>query len=218
MNTLIIGNKNYSSWSLRPWLILKEAEIEFDEILIKLFTDGYEEKLGEYSPTKRVPVLRSAKHVIWDSLSIAEYLNESYPEKQLWPQDPDKRILARTISCEMHSGFFALREKMPMNCRATNRVVSMDDHLQTDIDRVIQIWTECRNQNASHGPWLFGEFSIADAMYAPVAFRFASYQVILSGAAKEYCDFMLSRPAMLQWKAEGAAEKEVIEAGEVGIT
>ena len=217
MNTLIIGNKNYSSWSLRPWLILKEAKIDFNEIVIKLFTDNFEEKIGEYSPSKRVPVLRNEDYVIWDSLSIAEFLNEIYPEKQLWPQDPAAKILARTISCEMHSGFYALREKMPMNCRAENRQVKMDDALQGDIDRVIQIWNECRNQNASHGPWLFGDFSIADAMYAPVAFRFASYQVKLPKLAKEYCDFLLSRPAMQQWKADGVAEKEVIQAGEVGI-
>ena len=217
MNTLIIGNKNYSSWSLRPWLILKEANIDFNELVLKLYTDDFNEKISEYSPIKRVPVLRSENHVIWDSLSIAEFLNEAYPVKQLWPKDPTAKILARTISCEMHSGFFALREKMPMNCRAQNRKISMDDDLQDDIDRVIQIWTECRNQNAAHGPWLFCDFSIADAMYAPVAFRFASYQVKLSKPAKEYCDYLLSRPAMQQWKAAGIAEKDVIQAGEVGI-
>jgi len=216
MNTLIIGNKNYSSWSLRPWLILKECAIEFDEIVLKLFTDEFEEIIGEYSPSKRVPVLRHAEHVIWDSLSIAEFLHETYPEKNLWPRNSAARILARTISCEMHSGFYSLREKMPMNCRANGRKVKMDDDLQSDIDRVIQIWEECRKQYQHLGPWLFGEFSIADAMYAPVAFRFATYQVAQPKSAQEYCSFLLSRPAMQEWKISAVAEKEVITAGEVG--
>jgi len=218
MNTLIIGNKNYSSWSLRPWLIFKEAGIEFEEIVLKLFTDEFEELIGEYSPSKRVPVLKSAEHIIWDSLSIAEFLNDTYPEKQLWPGEPNAKILARTISCEMHSGFFALREKMPMNCRAQNRKVTMDDSLQNDIERVIQIWENSRNKNSALGPWLFGKFSIADAMFSPVAFRFSTYQVKLPEIAQTYCDFLLSRPAMQEWKASAIAEKEVIQAGEVGIS
>lgn len=216
MYTLVIGNKNYSSWSLRPWLILKEADIAFQEIALKLFTDDFEERIGEYSPTRRVPVLRHGEHVIWDSLAIAESLNETHPEKQLWPQDPSARNLARSVSCEMHSGFFSLREKMPMNCRATNRKVKMDDDLQSDIDRIIKIWEQCRERFATTGDWLFGDFSIADAMYAPVAFRFSTYQVKLPKLAKEYCDFLLSRPAMQEWKVSACSEIEVITAGEVG--
>ena len=216
--TLVIGNKNYSSWSLRAWFLLKEMGLEFDEILLKLFTDEFEQGIGKYSPSKQVPVLKDKQHIIWDSLSIAEYLNEQYPDKQNWPKDSSARILARSLAAEMHSGFFTLRSQMPMNCRAENRNIKMTDDLQTDIDRIIHIWNECRNLYATQGPWLFGEFSVADAMYAPVAFRFASYSVNVVDEARTYMDFLLSRPAMQQWKQDAIAEKEVIEAAELGLS
>jgi len=214
--TLVLGNKNYSSWSLRPWLILKEANIDFKEIVLKLFTDEFQQHIGDYTPARQVPVLRNNNQVIWDSLSIAEYLNESYPGKHLWPRDSEARILARTVSCEMHSGFFALRQYMPMNCRAEDRKVTMNDELQADIERVLQIWSECREKYADKGPWLFGHFSIADAMYAPVAFRFNTYNVVMQKTAADYCSYLLNRPAMQEWLSAAQSEKEVIEGGEAG--
>ena len=215
--TLVIGNKNYSSWSLRSWFLLKEMEIQFDEVVLKLNTDDFEQRIGEYSPSRRVPVLRDGDYLIWDTLSIAEYLNERFPEKNIWPVKLENRILARSISAEMHSGFHAIRAHMPMNCRAKDRTVLMTDELQDDIDRIIEIWSECRATHAVSGPWLFGAFSIADAMYAPVAFRFASYGVFVDGLAKEYMQFLLSRPALQHWKQCSLLENEINDMYEVGI-
>ena len=215
--TLVIGNKNYSSWSLRAWLLLKEMHIEFDEVLLKLNTDDFEQRIGHLSPSRRVPVLHLGSQVIWDTLSIAEFLNEKYPDKQVWPKDLGARILARSISAEMHSSFNAIRNQMPMNCRAQNRTVPITKELQVDIDRIIQIWSMCRSKYTELGPWLFGGFSMADAMYAPVAFRFKSYQVDLVGQAKEYSDFLLSRPAMQHWLQDAHNEKEFIDSEEVGL-
>lgn len=215
--TLVIGNKNYSSWSLRSWFLLKEMDVQFDELLLKLNTDEFEQRIGEYSPSRRVPVLRDGGYLIWDTLSIAEYLYEKFPEKHIWPQDLSNRILARSISAEMHSGFQAIRAHMPMNCRAIDRSVIMTDELQDDIDRIIEIWSECRATHAKSGSWLFGAFSIADAMYAPVAFRFASYGVFVDGLAKEYMQFLLLRPALQQWKQSSLLENEINEIYEVGL-
>jgi len=215
--TLVIGNKNYSSWSLRAWFLLKEMELDFEEIILKLDTDEFDQVIEGYSPSKRVPVLRDDDLVIWDTLAISEYLNETYPEKQLWPEDIHSRTLARAVSSEMHSGFMALRQFMPMNCRAENRKIIMNDELQADIDRVIQIWADCRSKHAKSGPWLFGQFSIADAMYAPVAFRFASYGVFVENEAREYLDYLLTHPAMQEWRLAACEEIEVLEHEEVGI-
>ncbi|MDJ0746365.1 MAG: glutathione S-transferase [Xenococcaceae cyanobacterium MO_167.B27] len=157
---LIIGNKNYSSWSLRAWLILSKLGIEFEEVPILLFTEGYKEELLRYSPAGKVPIYIEDELVVWDTLAIAEYLAEKYPK--LWSSNVKQRAEARSISAEMHSGFFALRGSMPMNCRAKGREVMLTAELRDDIQRIKDIWTKCRNENAEAGSWLFGSFTIAE--------------------------------------------------------
>ncbi len=180
---LVIGNKNYSSWSLRAWFLLKEAGFDFEEHRILLDTDSSAGDIAEFSPAGRVPVLLLDDQVIWDTLAIAETLNERWPEKELWPADPAARAHARSVSAEMHSGFFELREAMPMNCRAMGRKVTLTDKLTADIDRIFAIWRDCHQRYQSQGDWLFGAFSVADAMFAPVVLRFRTYGINLSESA-----------------------------------
>lgn len=212
--TLVIGNKNYSSWSLRAWLLLREAGIEFAERRIALDEPGTREALAAVSPAARVPVLLLDGETVWDSLAIAETVAERYPAKSLWPVDPGARAHARSISAEMHAGFPALREQMPMNCRAMGRRVPLSDGLQADIDRVIAIWTECGRRYG--GGWLFGRFSIADVMYAPVVLRFRTYDVRVPDAAQSYPERVLASAAMQDWLAAAEIETEVIEHDEKG--
>ena len=213
---LVIGNKNYSSWSLRAWFLLREAGIEFEERLIALDVDDTAKCIAEYSESGRVPVLILDDTCIWDTLAIAETVAERWPEKSLWPKDPDMRAHARSISAEMHSGFEVLREQMPMNCRAMGRKVALPDELTRDIDRVLHIWTDCRRRHADKGEWLFGEFSIADAMYAPVVLRFRTYGINLPQSAADYALRVLESPAMQEWLAAAETEVEVIEREEIG--
>jgi glutathione S-transferase len=173
--TLVIGNKNYSSWSLRAWLLLREAGIKFEERRVALDQPGTKAALEAMSAAGRVPVLLLDRETIWDSLAIAETLAERYPEKRLWPADAAARAHARSVSAEMHSGFSALRDQMPMNCRARRRRVPRTAELTADISRVIAIWSDCGRRYG--GGWLFGEFSVADVMYAPVVLRFRTYDV-----------------------------------------
>lgn len=213
--TLVIGNKNYSSWSLRAWLVLREAGIEFDEHRIALDTESTAHDIGELSAAGRVPVLKLGDETIWDSLAIAETVAERWPDSQLWPADPAARAHARAISAEMHSGFEVLRSRMPMNCRAMGRKVSLPDELTDDIDRVIHIWSECNKRYG--GPWLFGEaFSIADAMYAPVVLRFRTYGINLPESALVYAHRLLESQAMQEWLVAAETEIDVIEREEVG--
>ncbi|MDJ0568416.1 MAG: glutathione S-transferase family protein [Pleurocapsa sp. MO_192.B19] len=212
---LVIGNKNYSSWSLRAWLILTKLGIEFEEVLVPLFSDGYKEELLRYSPTGKVPAYLEDKLVIWDTLAIAEYLAEQHPV--LWPREVEKRAQARSISAEMHSGFFSLREEMPMNCRATARRVHLTEGLTNDIKRIQAIWATCRKDNYQAGSWLFGSFTIADAMFAPVVFRFNTYGVECSSIAAEYMNFVLNDSDVQKWYKAAKHEPEVIETVEVGI-
>ena len=213
---LIIGNKNYSSWSLRAWLLLKEADIEFDEHRIVLDTDTAAEEMAAFSPAGRVPILQLGDLTVWDSLAIAETVAERWPEKQLWPADPDERAIARSISAEMHSGFPHLRECMPMNCRAMGRIVPLPDELGRDIDRVIAIWADCHRKFGDRGGWLFGDFSIADAMFAPVVLRLRTYGINLPESAGFYPHRLLESKAMQAWLAAAECETEVIEADEKG--
>ncbi len=213
---LIIGNKNYSSWSLRAWLLLKESGIEFDEHRIVLDTDTSAKEIAAFSSAGRVPILQLGDLVVWDSLAIAETVAERWPEKQLWPADPDERALARSISAEMHSGFFHLRECMPMNCRAMGRKVHLPDELGDDIVRVIEIWADCHRHFGDRGGWLFGDFSIADAMYAPVVLRVRTYGINLPESAGFYPHRLLESAAMQEWLAAAECEVEVIEADEKG--
>jgi len=213
--SLVIGNKNYSSWSLRPWLFLKNAQIPFQEIRISLFKPDMDEHIAQYSPAGRVPVLLDGELRIWESLAICEYLAERFPEAQGWPADRDARALARAVSCEMHAGFTALRSEMPMNCRSRRRL-NPSPEARADIARVIDIWRDCRERYGQSGPWLFGHFTITDAMFAPVVSRFNTYGVDLPEVAKHYAATMNAHPALGEWVKASHAETEIIEEDEAG--
>ncbi len=211
---LIIGNKNYSSWSLRAWLLLSEAGIEFEEERILLDKPDTADRIAAFSPAGLLPVLELDHLTVWDTLAIAETLAERFPDRKLWPSDAQARAHARSVSAEMHSGFGALRAQMPMNCRAMGRKVPLPEDLTKDIDRVIEIWSTCRKQYG--GEWLFGDFCIADAMYAPVVLRFRTYGINLPEAAAGYANRVLESAAMQEWLAAAEMEIEVIEHEEVG--
>ncbi len=215
---LVIGNKNYSSWSLRAWLLLAKLEVDFEEVMVPLSVEGSQAALYRQSPAGRVPVYRDGDLVIWDTMAIAEYLAEAHP--QLWPQDAAQRARARSISAEMHAGFMALRQKMPMNCRAEARQVLGTPALEKDTHRVQEIWANCRQNleaDVEAGPWLFGDFSIADAMYAPVVFRFNTYGVSGNDAVTGYITHVLSDPQVRAWREAACRETAVIEEEEVGL-
>ncbi|MGB5346313.1 MAG: glutathione S-transferase family protein [Woeseia sp.] len=213
---LIIGNKNYSSWSLRPWLLLSEAGIPFTEERVALDTRSTAAQIRRYSAAGRVPILIIDKAVVWDSLAIAETIAERFPQAKLWPDDPNERAHARSICAEMHSGFMALREAMPMNCRAMGRKVALPDAVTNDIDRVFEIWADCRARYGDAGGWLFNRFSVADAMYAPVVLRFRTYGINLPDKACHYPARLLQSSAMQNWLEESESEIEVIEQDEKG--
>lgn len=206
--TLIIGNKNYSSWSLRPWLLLKQAGIPFREQYIPIRSETWHTQIRDLSPSGKVPALIHADVRVWDSLAICEYLAERFPEKQLWPTAVAARAEARSVSAEMHSGFQALRQNMFMNIRRRMPTRGRTPEALADIERIVAIWNGCRARHASGGPFLFGTFSIADAMYAPVALRFATYAVQTEGAAGDYAQTLLALPALQEWVAAAHAEKD----------
>lgn len=210
MLTLVIGNKNYSSWSLRPWLVLRQAGIPFEEVRISLRPE-LATALAAWSPSGKVPVLHDGDIRVWDSLAIGEYLNERFPEAGLWPTDRTARAMARSVSAEMHAGFGSLREHMSMNIRGRYPGKGRTPECLADVERILAIWTECRAQFGSGGDFLFGRFSIADAMFAPVVLRFQTYVVSLEGAARTYADAVLALPAMQAWVADAQAETERIE-------
>ena len=206
--TLVIGNKAYSSWSMRPWLLMKQAGIAFNEVRIPLYQDGHADKIRAWSPAGRVPVLQIGEMTVWDSLAICETLAERHPEKNLWPADAAARAHARAISAEMHSGFAALRSNMGMNVRHTFPGAGRTPEVAKDIARIEQLWSDCLLRYG--GPFLFGAFSVADAMYAPVATRFRTYAVELSGSAQRYATMLLDLPAVRDWYADAATETEVL--------
>jgi glutathione S-transferase len=212
VRTLVIGNKNYSSWSLRPWLLLKHFGVDFDEVRLSLDTPSFQQQIGQWSPTGRVPVLIDRGTVVWDSLAIAEYVNEACLGGRGWPGVLVERARARCVVAEMHAGFAALRSELPMNVRRVPAPVSMSGDARRDVARVHRIWEECIAR--SGGPWLFGEFSIADAFYAPVVLRFHSYAVDQQGLPFDYCARMIVHPGLQQWCREALAEVEVIAADE----
>jgi glutathione S-transferase len=213
---LIIGNKNYSSWSLRTWLLLKEADIPFEEHRIPLDCPNSSGEIAKYTEAKCVPVLQFGKMTVWDTLAIAETMAEHFPEKHLWPEDSMARAHARSICAEMHSSFSVLRRCMPMNCRAMGRKVSLPDELGDDIDRIIAIWAECHRMYGDQGGWLFGDFSIADAMFAPVVLRFRTYGINLPESAGFYPHRLLESEAMQEWLLAAESETEVIDREETG--
>jgi glutathione S-transferase len=213
MLKLVIGNKNYSSWSMRPWLALRANNIAFDEVFIPLYTDDKADKarILSFSHAGKVPALIDGEVTIWDSLSIIEYLAEKFPEARLWPQDRASRAHARSISAEMHSGFMALRNECGMNLHRPIRAVTLSDDARANIARIQEIWAECHQRYGKQGPFLFGAFSGADAMFAPVVHRFRSYAIEVTGDARHYVDAMMALPAFQQWTRDGLAETLRIE-------
>ncbi len=213
--TLVIGNKNYSSWSLRPWLLLSHFGIEFEEVRIPLFNESTHDKLTKHSPSMKVPVLKHDELVIWDSLAICEYISEAFLDNGGWPKGVEARAVARSACAEMHSGFFAIRNELPMNCRRKIPDFRVSDAAKAEVERIKTLWTQCREQFSADGDWLCGEFSIADCMFAPVILRFNGYGIALSGELKVYSDRMLNHSAIQTWILAGSEEQEVIEIAEV---
>jgi glutathione S-transferase len=201
---LIIGNKNYSSWSLRPWLLLAHFDVEFSELQLWFQDANFKTLAKQHSPSGRVPALRHHDVVIWDSLAICEYINEAVLAGRAWPRDLITRAHARAVVCEMHSGFQSLRTEMPMNLQRTPTGISTSANTDGDIRRITTIWRELLGR--FEGPFLFGEFSIADCFFAPVVARFQHYAVNLSGAEKDYAERILQLPAMQRWYASALAE------------
>lgn len=202
---LYCGNRNYSSWSIRGSLFVRQSGIECAETVIPLDTEEGRAKIAAVSPTRRVPVLHIDGLVIWDTLAIAEFLHERAPDARIWPVEPTARAIARSVSAEMHSGFGALRSQMPMDMRSKHAVPSTPE-LRRDIERIENIWRECRTRNARGGDYLFGAWCAADAMYAPVVSRFRTYGVQLSRGAQQYADAVWKWPAFVSLVAEAAAE------------
>jgi glutathione S-transferase len=210
MPLLVIGNKNYSSWSLRPWLLLRHFGVAFDELRLNLDTPEFFAEIGRWSPTRTVPVLHDDGLVIPDSLAICEYANERWLDGRGWPSDLRRRGAARAAAAEMHSGFRSLRLQLPMNCRRKPDAYRWDDKAQADMDRVQAIWRQLRAEYGAGGEFLFGDFGIVDAMYAPVVMRFLGYGVPLDDTARRYADAITSLPAMREWLAAAEIEQERI--------
>jgi glutathione S-transferase len=207
---LVIANKNYSSWSLRPWLLLKHAGVPFEEEKLSFNDPEFKARVRRYSPVGKVPVLVDGDVVVWDSLAISEYVAERHPEARLWPEDAAARARARSICAEMHSGFAAMRNHMGMNCELSLPGVLFDRNVQADIARVLDIWRSCREAHEGKGPFLFGRFSVADAFFAPITRRFVTYGTPLPAVAKQYVDTISGLPAMREWLAEALAENDFV--------
>ena len=214
MLTLYIGNKNYSSWSLRAWLLLRQFDIAFEERALMLFTEQFRAEVGKVSAAGRVPVLVDDGFAVWDSLAIAEFVAERYPDKPVWPRDPRERARARSICAEMHGGFGALRDHLPMNVEASLHGLLWNLDVQRDIERIVSMWTELRAAHPARGPFLFGEFSAADAFYAPVVSRFVTYAVSLPPVCASYVNAIIDLPAMKQWTADALHENCFLPADE----
>ncbi len=213
---LVIGNKNYSSWSLRPWMLLQHLQLHFAEVQILLDRPDTQGLIRQYSPAGRVPVLCHGELHVWDSIAIGEYLCELTGRGL--PRLAAARAIARAASAEMHGGFMALRTAWPMNARATGRQTPISAALAADIARIDNLWSECRQRFGADGPWLFGEYSLADAMYAPVVLRFRTYGAQLSTAAAHYRDTALADPVLRSWIQAAEREPWIIEGDEAGRT
>ena len=212
---LVIGNKNYSSWSMRPWLALRANNIAFEEIFIPLYTGAADkQRILDVTRSGKVPALVDGDITVWDSLAIIEYLAERSPQARLWPEDRAARAHARSISAEMHSGFMALRNECPMNLHRPIKPVALSDDARANIARVQQIWGECRQRYGKSGPFLFGAFGGADAMFAPVVFRFHTYAIEVTPDVADYMKTMMAHPAVQEWTRAGLAETLVIERAE----
>ncbi len=205
MFRLIIGNKNTSSWSLRPWLVLKMINEPFEEVVVDLASPDIQAILSSITPAGKVPVLQDKQLTVWDSLAICEYLAECFPGSHLWPSDPAARAIARSMVAEMHSGFSHLRTQMPLDVHG-RRKEAQSATLDADIARIVHLWEEQRTRYHLSGPFLFGHFTLADAFFAPVVFRFQSYDVDLPPASRAWVDHMLALPAMQEWAQAAATE------------
>jgi glutathione S-transferase len=209
---LIIGNKNYSSWSFRPWIAMAEGGIAFDETLVPFNDDAGNPEFLKYSPAGRVPVLKHGDLTLWESLAILEYLAETFPDAQLWPQDAGKRAMARVVANEMHAGFGALRARCPMNMRRPVAGIGDNPAVAKDVGRIVELWRDALA--ASGGPFLFGAFSNADAMYAPVVNRLHVYDLTDDSTARGYMDQMMSLKTWKDWEEAGRNEPWVVPADE----
>jgi glutathione S-transferase len=209
---LVIGNKNYSSWSMRPWLALRANNIPFEEVFISLYTGAADkQRILDVSRSGKVPILVDGDVTVWDSLAIIEYIAERFPEKRLWPEHPAERAHARSVSAEMHSGFAALRNECGMNLHRPVRAIELSAEARANIARIEEIWNECRGRYGQLGPFLFGDFGAADAMFAPVVHRFRTYAVAVTKETQRYMETMMAFPAFAEWTKAGLAETLVIE-------
>ncbi|MCB1761895.1 MAG: glutathione S-transferase family protein [Gammaproteobacteria bacterium] len=211
---LVIGNCNYSSWSLRPWFYLRHHAIAFETIKISLFTETMASELAPYFSDGKVPLLLHDELQVWDSLAILEYLAELFPEKRGWPAERGARAVARSVCAEMHSSFPDLRSELPMNCRRRFPGFRPTDAAARDIQRVFSVWHYCRQRYGRNGPWLFGSFSVADCMYAPVVMRLVSYAIDMDDLCRAYVDTLYHSAAAREWITMGQAEREVIQQDE----
>lgn len=214
--TLVIGNRNYSSWSLRPWLVLKAAGASFEEVVIPLDQPNTRQEILKHWRNGAVPILKHGDNTVWESLAICEYVAELFPDAGLWPSDTRARAIARSLSAEMHAGFSALREHMPMNIRSRFPEEGRKPGVQEDINRIAAIWRRARERygEESDGPFLFGNFTILDAMFAPVVSRFRTYAVDVSDVEAAYIEAVWNHPAMQEWAKAAQAEPMVIDSAE----
>jgi glutathione S-transferase len=212
---LVIGNKNYSSWSLRVWLAMTAAGLQFDETIIPLDQPDTASRIAGHSGAGRVPVLHHGNLVIWESLAILEYLAETFPDKHWWPRSHVARSVARSVSSEMHAGFLAFRSACPMNLRRPPRKVSLDAQANGDVARIEEIWRQCRSRFGGKGRFLFGRFCNADAMFAPIVARFETYEIPVAQDTRAYMTAISSMPAFRRWKAAALAETWVAHSNEV---
>jgi glutathione S-transferase len=209
---LVIGNKNYSSWSMRPWLALRANHIAFEEVFIPLYTgDADKQRILGFTRSGKVPALIDGDVTVWDSLAIIEYLAERFPDARLWPDDRASRAHARSVSAEMHSGFMALRNECAMNLHRPIRSVALSQDARANIARIQEIWLECRQRYGKLGPFLFGTFGAVDAMFAPVVYRFRTYAIDVVPEAQAYMDTMMALPAVDEWTKAGLAETLLID-------
>jgi glutathione S-transferase len=208
--TLVIGNKNYSSWSMRPWVLLKQLDIAFEELKLRFHSPEWEANIARLSPSGLVPVLRQGDVAVWDSLAIVETVNDWFPDRGVWPKDPAARAFARAAAAEMHAGFRDLRTHMPMNIRASHPGKGLTPGVQANIARIESIWTAARARFGAGGDFLFGDFCGADAMYAPVVMRFGTYGVACGEVAQRYCEAMRSAPGVRAWIEGALAETEFV--------